>query len=396
MVFPCLSAAKSRIVLCLTSVMLLMLGGCGTIKPDQPSEAPFSSKHPESKKIKLQPKAQEKTVTRSVALLLPLSGEHAALGQSMRYAAELSLFENADDHLVLLFKDTKGTAEGAAAAVQDALKQGAELVLGPVFSYEVRAVLPEVRTRHIPVVSFSSDQSVAGPGSYVLGFSPRDQVRRIVTFAKSKGISRLAVLAPSTPYGVLIISTLKALADEGEAILAASLTYTGKGEKLANDLQKWYSPAFDGLLLPVGGEELKILLANLQASGFDLSKVRLLGTGIWDDAKTLASPLLAGGWYASVDPSERTSFESHFRESYGMQPERIATLAYDAVSLAAVLSQRHALHPFHERMLTHPRGFAGVDGVFRLKAQEITERSLAILEITPGGVQVISPAQNHF
>lgn len=378
------------------SLAPLLLAGCSAMKSDELSGTQLSSVYPKPKKIKLQSKAEEKAATRKVALLLPLSGEHAELGQTMKNAAELSLFENADDHLELLLKDTKGTAEGAVLAVQGALKQGAKLVLGPVFAYEVRAVLPEAQARHVPVISFSSDQNVAGRGGYVLGFSPREQIKRIVTFAKSRGVDRLAVLAPSTPYGSLVTSALSALAAEGETTVVASLSYTGRGENLADDLQKWRSLSFNGLLLPVGGDELRILIANLQAFGFDFSKVRLLGTGVWDTAEMHAVPLLTGGWYASVDPSERTSFESHFRESYGTLPKRIATLAYDAVSLAAVLSQSRTPHPFHQKTLTQPRGFAGVDGLFRLKAQGTTERSLAVLEITAEGSRVISPAQNHF
>ena len=207
---------------------------------------------------------------------------------------------------------------------------------------------------------------------------------------------RLAVLAPSTPYGSLVTSALNALAAEGETTVVASLCYTGRGENLADDLQKWRSLSFNGLLLPVGGDELRILIENLQAFDFDFSRVRLLGTGIWDTAEMHAVPLLAGGWYASVDPSERMSFESHFRESYGTLPKRIATLAYDAVSLAAILSQNHTSDPFHQKMLTQPQGFAGVDGLFRLKDQGTTERSLTVLEITPEEPRVISPAQNYF
>ena len=46
---------------------------------------------------------------------------------------------------LLVPKDTKGTPEGARAAAESAVHEGAELILGPLFAQEVEAVAPVAR-----------------------------------------------------------------------------------------------------------------------------------------------------------------------------------------------------------------------------------------------------------
>lgn len=338
--------------------------------------------------------AQEQT--QRVALLVPLTGEHAQLGQSLKNAAELSLFDNANDHFNLIIQDTKGTSEGAAKAVQEALAKKAQLILGPVFAYEVQSIKPYVFDKKIPIIAFSSDQKVKNKGMYVMGFSPRAQVKRIVSFAKAQGIDQLVALIPLNPYGLLVEEELKALEKSSETHLVKIVLYKGNGENLEEELNLLKEKSYNGLLLPVGGDDLKLLLSNLHAFGFDLSKAKLLGTGLWDSPETQAMIDLRDSWYACIDPSERSSFENKYRESYGVLPTRIATLAYDAVSLATTLSDTGLQNPYSVDQLTQPQGFWGMDGLFRLKPDGTIDRSLAILKITPQGPQVLDKSEKQF
>ncbi len=336
------------------------------------------------------------TRTRKVALLLPLTGEHAELGKALKNAAELSLFDNADEHLNLIIQDTHGTQEGARQAVQKALEEKVQLILGPVFSYEVQSILPYIRAKKVPVITFSSDQKVVGNGVYMMGFSPRAQVREVVTYAKSQGIDRLVAFVPLNPYGLLIESELRDLAQAKETTLVKVVTYKGKGENLEEEITRLQSQFYNGVLLPVGGEDLKVLLRNLQAFGFNTTRVKLLGTGVWETLETQALPELMGSWYGCVDPSERMPFENQYRKSYSVLPTRIATLAYDSVSLAATLGKLSALNPYTTDLLTQSQGFVGMDGLFRLKGDGTAERSLAVLELTPRGPQVLKPSRSQF
>lgn len=329
-----------------------------------------------------------------IALLLPLSGPQEDLGRSLQQAAELSLFENADDNLELIIQDTQGTPTGAKVAALKATQSGARLILGPLFSSNVREVTP-FSTRHkINVLSFSNNTSVAGNGVFVLGFSPVDQVRRISKFARAQGLTPLASYVPTSAYGNLIKNELAGLNARGEIILTSIYPYT-PGD--LSHLPKPQDPEMvRGLMIPEGGHQLTRLISALLYHEVDLENYKLLGTGQWDTPETLANQSLQGAWFAASDPKERKEFEARFYNLYGKMPPRIATLAYDAVSLAATLAKANARNPFTFASLTQRRGFAGIDGVFRLNPTGVTERCLAILEVTPLGFKVIDPAPCHF
>ena len=160
-----------------------------------------------------------------VALLLPLSGPSATLGRAMLDAAQIALFDLADEHFVLLPRDTEGTPEGAARAASATLAEGAELILGPLLAGEVEAVKPVARQAGVNMIAFSTSNQLAGDGTFLLSFPPRQSVDRIVAFAHERGATRFAALAPATPYGQLVVDALRAAASSVGAALVQSETY---------------------------------------------------------------------------------------------------------------------------------------------------------------------------
>jgi len=124
--------------------------------------------------------------------------------------------------------------------------------------------------------------------------------------------------------------------------------------------------------------------------------MRLIGTGLWDDESLARNPALYGGWFAAPDPALRRDFDRRYLENYGSAPPRLATLAYDATALAAVLSRGTQDNPYSRQRLTNPRGFAGIDGVFRLRPDGLNDRGLAVLEVQSGRARVIDAAPTAF
>ena len=107
---------------------------------------------------------------RRVALLLPLSGNLSSLGQDLLDAAQLAVFDVADDSLVLLPIDTGGTRDDARVAAETAVDRGADLILGPLLATSVTAAAPVARANGLNIVAFSNDRSVAGDGVFTIGF----------------------------------------------------------------------------------------------------------------------------------------------------------------------------------------------------------------------------------
>ena len=334
-----------------------------------------------------------------IALLLPLSGRNAPIGQAMQQAAEMALFDTGAKELALAAYDSGETGDSAIQAYKKAYADGVALVLGPLFGVSASALGPLRRQDRVNVIAFSNDESVAQPGLWVMGIAPPPQVRRVVDYSVSTGIKRFAVLAPRTPYGEQMTRTLQSQAtirgatvvaaefyDEGADVSAAAarIADAAKGEgKLA-------------VLVPVAPPRLTSVLASLSTVSIDSRSVQLIGTGVWDVPGISSEATLRGAWYAAPDPARRADFERKYVSTYGRPPHRLATLAYDAVSLASQLARVKPGGDFSAEAIANPNGWSGVDGVFRFLPDGRTERTLAVIEVQGDRGVVVSPAPTSF
>jgi len=371
----------------------LLLAACS--EPPQTS-TPAPPPKPSGPQIGSPTTASGKT---RIALLLPLSGRAAAIGQAMQQAAEMSLFDSGSRELSLSTYDTGDSADQAVQAYTKARTEGSALVLGPLFGPSASALAPLVRQGGANVISFSNDEKAAKPGVWVMGIAAPPQVRRVVDYAISTGIKRLAVFAPMTTYGDEMARALKSTASaRGVQVVGVemfdpqSLDMTAAAKRLMANATGEGKLA---ILLPVAPPQLSAVLASLTAAGVD-KDVKLIGTGVWDVPGIGADPMLRGAWYAAPDPARRADFERRFVSTYGRPPHRLATLAYDAVALAGQLARSKPGGDFSADAITSPNGWSGVDGPFRLLPDGRTERSLAVIEIQGDRGTVVSPAPSGF
>lgn len=396
-------------------------------------------------------------VTR-VAILLPLSGDDAKLGQALLNAAQLALFSLAGDGFALLPVDTHGTPDGAAAAAHAALEDGARLILGPLFASSVSAVAPEARAAGVQVVAFSNDRSVAGNGVYIMGFTPETQIDRITAYAAGRGVRRIAAIVPRSVYGRRVEDSLRAAAAAAGISVSHVVRYVGtdtaalapivrglanydarharllerrrelegkddeaskRALKRLEGLDTLGDVDFDAVLLPQSPEVLRVLAPLLLFYDIDPRKVHMLGTAQWDEPILATEPSLFGGWFPAAPPAAQHAFDSLYKKTYGDTPPRLAALAYDATALAAVLVRKQSAagartaaqgslagagappvvappDPFSVDALTAPNGFAGVDGIFRLLPSGLVQRGLAVMEVRHRHFVVVSPAPSTF
>ncbi|WP_109118163.1 penicillin-binding protein activator [Azospirillum sp. TSO22-1] len=383
---PFSRALRSRLARGLGVTAVLALAACApnVAAPPPVVQAP----QPPSAVQPMAPQVQK------VALLLPLTGPSAGIGQPMLDAAQLALFDVAGETFQLLPRDTKGTPQGAAEAARQALAEGARLIVGPLFGQEVQAVKPVAAGAGVDVVAFTTDATLAGNGTWVMGFVPLDQVQRVTGFARSRGVTRFVALAPRSPYGDAVVGALQTAAQRfGGQVAQVERYEPALADPAVPARQVAQAPvAPQAVMLAEGGEKLRALGAALAANGVDPGRVKLLGTGLWDEPGLGREPALVGAWYAAPAPEQRTDFETRFEALYGKKPPRLATLAYDATALAGTLARMGGVAPFDRANLTNPNGFAGVDGLFRLRPNGAVERGLAVLEITPDGARVLDPA----
>jgi branched-chain amino acid transport system substrate-binding protein len=335
-----------------------------------------------------------------VGLILPLSaqGNAEVAALSMKNAAEMALAEFKNPNIQLLVKDDGGTPQGAQAGAQQAITEGAEIIIGPLFAEAVRAVGAAARPRGIPVIAFSTDVSVAARGVYLLSFLPETDVKRIVDYSISRGKRSFAALMPDTAYGAVVEAAFQQEVSRRGGRILALQKYPIDLSKLAQPVQRVAQAAtrVDSIFIPDGANAVPQVVQALARSGVNLRRVQLLGTGLWDDPRVFSTAALDGGWYAAPDSAGFRNFSARYRSRYGQDPVRTATLAYDAVALVAALVKTQGAQRFSEQVLTNASGFAGIDGVFRFRPDGSNERGLAVLRVAPSGGQVVSPAPKSF
>ena len=325
-----------------------------------------------------------------VGLILPLSaaGNAGVAAQSMKNAAEMALAEFQNPNIQLLIKDDAGNPQGAQQGTQQALDEGAEIILGPLFAASVPATAQLTRTRGVSVIAFSTDSSVAGRGVYLLSFLPESDVNRIIEYAAGTGKRSFAALLPDNAYGNVVEAAFKQAVGRRGGRVVAFEKYGADRTAAARTVAQALGSA-DALFIADDGDSVVTVADALTAAGANLKNIQLLGTGLWDNPRVFASPALQGGLYAAPDPSGFRSFSARYRAKFGADPVRTATLAYDAVALVAALARTQGPQRFSPEVLTNPSGFAGIDGLFRFRADGTNERGLAVMRVGPNsGVPV--------
>lgn len=333
-----------------------------------------------------------------VGLLLPFSIRPQD-ASALYNAAELALFDHGDQDTLLIPRDAGADEASATAAARALVNDGADIIIGPVLREGVQGAANAARGDNIPVIGFSSDRSIGGNGVYLLSFQLEDEIARLVSYAASQNIRSIALLAPANEYGRRVEEALRAEAQANNVTITQAQLYNrtdpdaaAAATALAASLSA--QPA-QAILIAESGTPLRAIGAALVRGGVDSHRVRFMGTSAWG-ADAQREPTLAGGWYVSPDPNARTDFETRYQSTFNQAPTRLASLAYDAVALASLLSRDAGSQGLSRRALENGEGFAGSDGLFRFHANGAIERGLAILQVAPTGATAVDPAPRRF
>ncbi len=332
-----------------------------------------------------------------VGLILPLSaaGNAGVAAQSMKNAAEMALAEFQNPNIQLLIKDDGGSPQGASQSTQQALDEGAEIILGPLFASSVPATAQLARSKGVSCIAFSTNSSVAGRGVYLLSFLPESDVNRIVEYSAGLGKKSFAALLPDNAYGNVVEATFKQAVPRRGGRIVAFEKYGADRAGPARTVAQALGSA-DALFIADDGNSVVATADALTAAGANLKNIQLLGTGLWDNPRVYASPALQGGLFAAPDPSGFRAFSGRYRTKFGGDPVRTATLAYDAVALVAALARTQGPQRFSSETLINPSGFAGIDGLFRFRPDGTNERGLAVMRVATAGSALVAGSPKSF
>jgi branched-chain amino acid transport system substrate-binding protein len=334
------------------------------------------------------------TMRHRVALLVPLSGPNAGVGQSIANATTLALLDTKADRVRITTYDT---GMGAAAAVSRALAEGNRLILGPLLAEDARIVGPIAARANVPVISFSNDVSVAGNGVYIMGYNPNQSIERVVEFARGKGLSKFAALVPKGVYGERSGTALLRAVESAGGTVVSMQTFDRTAASMTAAVKKLHaSSSYDALLIADSGRVALQIAPIVRKNGG--AGARLLGTELWNTDNSLASsPVLRGAWFASVSDGLYGQLASKYRARYGSSPFRLSALGYDAVLLTVRISRDwRPGTAFPAARLRDSGGFSGIDGAFRFGRNGVAERALEVSEIGAGTYTVVAAAPRGF
>jgi ABC-type branched-subunit amino acid transport system substrate-binding protein len=335
-----------------------------------------------------------------VGLILPLSaaGNAGVAAQSMRNAAEMALAEFNVTDLQLLVKDDAGSAPGAQQAAQQALDDGVEIILGPLFAHSVTPVGQLARARNIPVIAFSTDANVAARGVYLLSFLPEASIDRVIGYAAAQNKRAFAAAIPDNAYGTVVEAAFKQSVARRNGRVVALERYPLDRAQMQAAVRTVAQAAnrADAIFIPDTADTVPLVVQALTTNGVDLKRVQLIGSSLWEDPQIFSNAALDGAWYAGPDTTGFRNFSARYRTRYGQDPAPQASLSYDAVALVAALTKTQGPQRFSDQVLTNTSGFTGIDGLFRFRADGSNQRGLAVMRVTPTGGQIVSPAPKSF
>lgn len=345
---------------------------------------------------------------RRIAVLLPFSSTNAEVkkqSDGIYNAIQMALFQVGAQDIVLLRRDASSSDPQVTAGVaEDAIRDGAIAVIGPVFAQQVAPVAAKAAEVRAPVFAFSTDLSAIGQGAYLVSLTPYSEVERIVDWATKDGVTRFAMLGPNNTNSRAIESALRqAAAERGATVVGAEFYQPGNSSPQAEarrvasliEAENRVYPNKVAVLIPESGVQLRSVGALLRAvANVTPKEVRFLGTGQWNDSAVWREPGLYGGAFPAPDPAAIADFEKRYQAIYGEAPPKLASFGYDAGALAATLAGADRLDA---AMVQRTEGWGGVNGLFRFLPDGSAERALAVMQLqTTGGVKTISPPLQTF
>jgi ABC-type branched-subunit amino acid transport system substrate-binding protein len=343
-----------------------------------------------------------------VALLAPLgSGDpgREQLGRSIVNAARLAQADLRNATIDLQVYSSRGSTEGGAAAASQAVAEGAQIIIGPLFSTETAGAQPVAAGAGLTVISLSNNPEVAGGNVYLIGNTFNNTADRLVAYGRARGLRNYGVVYPEGLEGETARNAVAEAVRAGGGNLVASESYSLSVASIqamaGSAASRLIASGANAVILtdgPTGG--LSFVASGLRDNGLPASQAQFLGLQRWDvSAEALTLPALQGGAFAAPDPGLLAAFEGRYANTYGEAPTAVAGYAYDAVAaVGALIAEARGAggSPFSAARMTQPAGFAGVNGPFRFLSNGMNQRNLAIIEVRNGQAVVTERAPRSF
>jgi ABC-type branched-subunit amino acid transport system substrate-binding protein len=341
----------------------------------------------------------------AVALLVPRGSGQAnddLLAQNLENAARLAMRDLNGVQIDLRVYGTAGNAQTAANQAAQAVNDGAQIILGPLYAEAANAVGVAVAARNVNILAFSNNPTIAGGNVFILGPTFNSTANRLVGHATRQGRNRIVVVHAQDVAGQLGRNAIqRAIANNG-ATLAGTIDYPLSQQGVVATIPRIramidQSGANAVFMTASTAAGLPLLTQLLPEAGVNPVATQFIGLTRWDiPPQTLELPGVQGGWFALPDPSRTAAFQAQYQAAYGGAPHPLAGLAFDGIAAIGALVSSGNPNALSGVALTQSAGFQGASGVFRLNSDGTNERGLAVATVRDSQVVIISPAPRGF
>ena len=336
-----------------------------------------------------------------VALLVPGGSgdpQFDLIARDLTNAARLAVADLDGVAIDLQVYQTGRSAQRAAQLAQQAVSDGAGIIVGPLDAASANAAAVAVAPQNVNVLSFSNNPAIAGGNTFILGNTFQNTADRLVRYARRNGKSRFLVVSGRTPAEeVGNAAVVQAIQSRGGSVVGNSqfaMSQEGVVAAVPAIAEGAIASGADAIFLTSSTQDaLPLLTQLLPENGLTPNVIQYMGLTRWDiPASALSLPGVQGGWFALPDENAARQFRQRFASAYGSNPHPLAGLAYDGVAAVGALVQRRGSNALTRSALTQRNGFAGASGVFRLFDNGTNQRALAVASIRNRQVIVIDPA----
>jgi outer membrane PBP1 activator LpoA protein len=376
-----------------SACLLTALAGCATVEVSTPNpQAPaapvagahwrFSDDRPAAERDGYRPPAR-------LAVLLPLTGQLATAGGSVRDGLLAGYSGERRQRPELVFYDTAGTAAGALAAYVRALSDGADQILGPLGREEITALLQ--RSSTVPLLALNSADAPLPINVASFSLSPEGEGAAIADYLAARNASRVLVLSNGDDNAVRAIDTLRARLETAGGSIVDTVAVVGDNPGDLTDRFRASAAregGIDATVLALRGSQARLVTPQLSAAGLG-QRLRIAtsqitsGTGKAEEDRALDGIVFPGeAWIvagATALPAA-ASLAGELPTARG-PAARLFAFGYDAWLLSGWL----------QHLATHPDAtLAGATGTLRLDAEGNVARTPA-WAIWSNGTAVAQP-----
>ncbi|MDO5529344.1 MAG: penicillin-binding protein activator [Paracoccus sp. (in: a-proteobacteria)] len=340
-----------------------------------------------------------------VALLVPGGTGNAELdgiGRAIANAARMAAADAQGAQIDLRIIPTNASEAASVSAANEAVNNGAKIIVGPLFADASNAVGVAMRERNVNVLSFSNNADIAGDNVFVLGNTFDNVANRLVSYGVRQGLRRFLTVYENDPAGQIGARSIATAIARNGATQAGQTPHALSQEAIDRAVPQIAAAVqggqVDAIFITANQQAvLPYLTDQLASAGITSAQAQMMGLTRWDRPATrLQLPGVQGGWFALPDNRLSAQFEQRYRQTYGQAPHELAALGYDGIAAIASLAATRRANALTSAGLTRPAGFSGVNGVFRFLPDGTNQRGMAVATIRNGQVVIIDPAPQRF